>query len=75
MMKKARIERVEHGLASLSFEDGTQADVPLRLFEGTPEPGKDVAFRAVVLGAADVGDTDFAKELINEILAGTRDDV
>ena len=65
---KATIEKIENEQVMLVFEDGKKVSVPSFLFEGTPEVGKSVRVRIAVMEAIDAGQTNLAKEIINEIL-------
>jgi len=68
---KATITSRENEQITVECENGAQIQLPVFACEGTPEVGKRIMFRAVVLQAQDAGEIDFAKELINEILQGT----
>ncbi|MCR4278823.1 MAG: hypothetical protein NUV81_02885 [bacterium] len=65
---KATVVLIEDGNCILECEDGKRIQLPFFVLEGTPEVGKKVEFRAVVLQAQNAGQIDFAKDLINEIL-------
>jgi len=67
--QKAKIQSIESERVTLVFENGATAMLPIFVFEGMPEVGKEVRFRVAVLGAQDAGQTNLARELIREILS------
>lgn len=67
-MFKIKVTHISSDRATLTGEDGQIIRLPLSSFDGSPRLDSEVVLRAVVVGGADAGQSQLARDLLNELL-------